>query len=253
MIFRARLAPAFLLTLVGCDRAPEGAAPAPAALAPAVAEPAMVPQPAPAPERKAVENQLTAIRAAKVSVIALNRVKDFDAYRIQFDSQEPARRAAGVAAHLLSRPVDDPTRVIVHFAAESKEKVDAFLRSPELDELLDAENAPASSLLWIGDNALVDLPEVPLRQSYSLYLKTPVADFSKLQGELSVAVAGFRAQGLGMLALLRSTLDPKLAFLHLTASDRASLETIYSSPAFQKALGDAGAAERKPILADDVR
>jgi hypothetical protein len=154
----------------------------------------------------------------------------------------------------MSRALDDSGRVLVHFAAESKEKATAFLASPAVIELLEGEGAPDSSVLWTADNVLIDLPKLALVQSQSLYLKTTVADFSRLQTRLAASVPTLRAAGLGMLALMRSTEDPHVAIIHMTATDRHSLDQVYTSPAFQASLADAGAnKDLQPVFAQDIR
>ncbi|HSC89955.1 MAG TPA: hypothetical protein VLC09_21940 [Polyangiaceae bacterium] len=189
-----------------------------------------------------------------MSVVALHSVRDFDEYRAEFEKQIATRRAAGAIAFLLSQVDGDPKRVVVHFGAESAEKVTEFLRGPTMDKILDAQPALDSSRIWIAENVLFELPSAPLSSSESLYLKVPVKDIAKLRAGLAAGMPGFRERGLGLMALMRSHQDPNLAILHLTAPDRARLEEIYSSPVLQGALRDAQAAtDRQAIYARDVR
>jgi hypothetical protein len=53
-------------------------------------------------------------------------VRDFDAWRVAFDSDPVGREQGGVRRYRVLRPVDDPNYVIVDLEFESSSEAEAF-------------------------------------------------------------------------------------------------------------------------------
>ena len=108
--------------------------------------------------------------------------------------------------------------------------------------------------MWLTENELVKLPEVPpTGETFSLYLKLRVTDFSALS-------AGFK-QGLPLFAehdvigegLHRSTSKEEIAILHFVGTSREKLEALLKRREFSELLTRAGSQEEiKPLIGVDV-
>lgn len=63
-------------------------------------------------------------------------VKDFDTWKVVFDSDQPRAEALGIHCIKLLRAVEDPNLVNFLFSAPNNETFDAFLHNPALGELM---------------------------------------------------------------------------------------------------------------------
>lgn len=185
-------------------------------------------------------------------MFVVHLMNDFDGFKKYFEDGAAARAQAGVKGHLLTRLGDG--RVVVHLFADDVEKVQAALKSPEMERYIDRKGAPESSLMWLTENELVKLPKVPPSgETFSLYLKLRVTDFAAL-------VAGFK-QDLSLFAehevigegLHRSTSKEDIAILHFVGTSRDKLDALVKSPEFRALLTRAGNQEEaKPLVGVDV-
>ena len=64
-------------------------------------------------------------------MLCRNRVVDFDAWKLDFDSFRQAQRAAGLELLHLWREMEDPRNVFFLFEIRSVEEARAFLNAPE--------------------------------------------------------------------------------------------------------------------------
>ena len=63
-------------------------------------------------------------------MVCWNEVKDFAAWKSNFDSHTEAHRAAGLTLEGLWQDIDDPTEVIFIFQVSDLEKARAFTTDP---------------------------------------------------------------------------------------------------------------------------
>ena len=62
-----------------------------------------------------------------VSVQIEHPIPDYDRWRAAFDRDPAGREASGVRRYRISRPVDDPSYIIVELDFDDRESADAFL------------------------------------------------------------------------------------------------------------------------------
>jgi hypothetical protein len=220
--------------------APPASSPAPATGA---ATPAAEPSTSAAPETP---------QSAGASVFVVHQVSDFDAFQKYFESGKLEREHAGVKGYLLSR-LDDG-RVILHFFAEDVDKVKAALASPQLNEYLNKQGAPDSSLVWLTKNVVVSLPATPPSgPTYSLYYKLHVADFAAFRRAFAGRASFFTAEGVIAYGLHQSVAQESIAVLHFVGNAREKLDSLRSRPEFAELLALATPeSAAKPLLARDV-
>jgi hypothetical protein len=70
-------------------------------------------------------------------------IVDFDMWRAAFDRFAPARDRAGVLAHRVARPVDDPAYVVVDLDFATAEQAGRFLEFLRAEVWSSPANAPA--------------------------------------------------------------------------------------------------------------
>ena len=182
-----------------------------------------------------------ALRAASVFVV--HQVSDFDAYLKQFKGNAQAREQVGVTRVLMARLADDAQRVAVHFEVPSLKTAEDFLASDEYQQLVKADQATDSTLLWTATDELVELPADVPSASVSLFKKFPVRDMECLVRLLVAGQKELHDQGLLGFSLHRSSSDENVAIVHLLAPSRATAETIYSGAPLKDAFSTCGATD----------
>jgi len=81
---------------------------------------------------------LTPARAAVIwdrelpAMTIRHHVEDFDAWLAGYDAADELRRVNGIIGHAANRYLDDPSRVLVYYQAESFDTLRSFLRSDDL-------------------------------------------------------------------------------------------------------------------------
>ena len=207
------------------------------------------PPAASAPESAATDDSLG---HGGASLFVVHLMDDFDAFKKYFEEGAAARAQAGIKGHLLTR-LDDG-RVVVHLFADDLQKVEAALKSPEMERYLDRKGAPESSLVWFTENERVKLPKVPpTGQTFSLYLKLRVADFSALAQGFKQDSPLFAEHDVIAEGLHRSTSKADIAIVHFVGTSREKLETLMKRREFSDLLTRAGSQEEpKPLVGVDV-
>ena len=66
-----------------------------------------------------------------------HKVKDYDAWKPEFDAHGATRAAAGCKGGHLLRSADDPNEVVIFFEWDTMENARQFLGSPELREVME--------------------------------------------------------------------------------------------------------------------
>jgi len=186
------------------------------------------------------------------SLFVVHMMSDFEAFKKYFEDGEAQRVKAGIKGHLLSR-LDDG-RVVVHLFADDPAKVEEVLESPGMEAYLDRKGAPESSLVWLTQNELLELPATPPAQpTFSLYLKLRVTDFAALAQGFEQDVPWFTEQGVIAEGLHRSISKQDIAILHFVGTSRDKLEALPKRPEFVQLLAKAGSQDEiRPLVGMDV-
>lgn len=88
-------------------------------------------------------------------MLCRNRVADYDAWKLHFDSFRQAQRAAGLELLHLCREMEDPSNVFFLFEIRSVEEARAFLNAAENREAGKRAGVLESELHYLaGDEAL---------------------------------------------------------------------------------------------------
>lgn len=185
-------------------------------------------------------------------MFVVHLMNDFDGFKKYFEDGAPARAQAGVKGHLLTRLGDG--RVVVHLFADDVEKVQAALKSPEMERYIDRKGAPESSVMWLTENELVKLPKAPpTGDTYSLYLKLRVTDFAALEQGFKRDLPLFAEHDVIGEGLHRSTSKQEIAILHFVGTSRDKLEALVKRQEFAELVAKAGNKEDlKPLVGVDV-
>jgi quinol monooxygenase YgiN len=79
-----------------------------------------------------VESKMAQQQGPSLAVMVTHEVKDYDAWKPVFESDAPAREAAGILGYGISRDADKPNVVYIYMQASDAAKVKAFTESKEL-------------------------------------------------------------------------------------------------------------------------
>lgn len=189
---------------------------------------------------------------AGASIFVVHLVSDYDAFKKYFDEGRETRMKLGVKAHLLTRL--DGDRVVIHFVADDEVQVQKALSEPRMQEYFDRKGAPESSLVWVAKNVVLDAPKAPPSgETYSLYLKVRVTDFSALKSDFERRRPVFAEQGVIAEGLHQSTVHDDIAILHFVGTAKDKLEALAKRPEFVELLKHAGVKDEvKPLVGVDV-
>ncbi|HKO47775.1 MAG TPA: hypothetical protein VJV79_08630 [Polyangiaceae bacterium] len=186
-----------------------------------------------------------------MSVFVVHLMSDFDAFKKYFEEGAAARAQAQIKGHLLTR-LDDG-RVVVHLLADDVAKVQAVLKSPEMERYLERKGAPESSLLWLTENQFVKVPATPPDgPTFSLFLKLSVKDFAALKQGFQENLPLF-AEHAVIGEGLHQSFARDVAILHFMGTSREKLDALAKRPELVELLARAGNQdELKPLLGVDV-
>jgi hypothetical protein len=244
--FRNAVSLGFVLAaLTACQKGPPAAAPTPASTAPASAATAELPGATPA-------SATDAQAQARASVFVVHTVSDIEGFKKYFEGGAADRGKAGVIGYLLTK-LDDG-RYVVHFVAESVEKVEQALKSEDMQSYLSRDGAPDASLVWVTRDEVLKLPpDPPAIATYSLFLKVHVTNFDELERGFEERAPLFRGQDIVARGLHRSTQRDDVAVLHFVSTSKPKLEQLTKHPEFLDLLAKAGNRDVvKPLIGLDV-
>jgi hypothetical protein len=178
-------------------------------------------------------------------------MSDFNAFKKYFDDGAAEREKFGVKGYLLSR-LDDG-KVVIHFLTDDVETAQKALNSPDLERYLDRKGSPDTSVVWLTKNEILKAPATtPEGQTFSLYLKAHVGDFTALQRGFEQRHSVFAEQGVIGEGLHRTT-EGDVAVLHFMGTARDKLEALPHRPEFVELLKQAGTkGDPNPLVGIDL-
>jgi hypothetical protein len=80
----------------------------------------------------------TSTNASTTRVMVTSKVKDWDAWKKQFDDHKPARVAAGLMDRAVGYSVGDNHNITLVFAVSDMKKAEEFFKSKDLKDRMDA-------------------------------------------------------------------------------------------------------------------
>lgn len=84
-----------------------------------------------------------------IHVAIRHKVKDFAVWKAAFDGHEETRRSAGCLSAQLFQVADDPNNVILLTEWESAEKVQAFMDSSDLKEVMESSGVIETPSIYL--------------------------------------------------------------------------------------------------------
>ena len=167
-------------------------------------------------------------------------MKDFDAYKAEFDKGEASRIESGVKIHWLQQDAEDPKVVMVALGIEGGlDKIKAHLESDEVKKAHEAVVEGEPEFMLMGEiKHGKPVPEGAVLAG-DLFVAHEVADFDKwLEGfknhESARADASVVSEGVVLAE------DGKTVGIHLAYTDDAKMKAFAGSEDLKKAMTDAG-------------
>jgi hypothetical protein len=178
--------------------------------------------------------------AAPTKVVAISHiVKDYDAWKKAYDTDAPARAAAGLSPLALCRGVDNPNLVHVFLVPEDFDKAKAFAENPALKEAMQKGGVTSTPELLFVD--IIRFAETPMDIKGRVRIAHKVKDFDTWLKAYDAEGTETRAQhGLVDRSVSRNHDDPSMAYVVFGVSDIAKAKARFADPAFKKLMTDAG-------------
>jgi hypothetical protein len=165
-------------------------------------------------------------------------VEDVDAWKVGFDSHEPARVAAGVLGHHLNRAEDDPNRITIFLALSDLDKAKAFASSPDLADTMKRFGVISPpETIWlqpIREDVVWD------RQLPAMVVDHPVAEFDAWLEVYDSVEDMQKASGIIGQAANRSLDDPQRVIVYHQAESFDTLRAFLADPELQAAMSKGG-------------
>jgi hypothetical protein len=172
-------------------------------------------------------------------------VEDVDRWKIGFDEDESARRAAGILGHHINRAEDDPQLITIFLALSDLEKAKAFSQSPNLAETMQRFGVTAPpEIRWLQP---VREAVVWDRQLPAFLLNHRVADFDVWLEGYDTAGAIQQAGGIIGHAANRSLDEPDLITVYHQAESFDTLRAFLANPDLEVAMKEAGVVSEPEV------
>lgn len=185
-----------------------------------------------------VVEEVPAFKPFKVMAVT-HIVKDFDAWKKNFDEHESVRTANGMTLRALGRDINNPNKVLVFLNIEDLQKAKDFSASADLKEAMQKGGVTGKPETFFAD--VVRFEESPAEFKDRVRIAHKVKDFDTW-------LKGYDSEGkeirqeFGMLdrSVSRNIDDPNLVYVIFTITDMAKAKLRLKDPALQKLMTDAG-------------
>lgn len=155
--------------------------------------------------------------------IVLQRVKDYDTWRAEFDAQLPERKRAGFVAQGVMRGVEEAQLVAVWLAVTDVAQADAFFNDKQLRARMTKAGVLAPPQVRLSSNVAARME--PGRSDLTVALvAVRVEDFSRFKAAFDSQAEQRAATGVVGYSLGLDVKDPQRVFLYLQAESVEPLQ-----------------------------
>jgi len=169
----------------------------------------------------------------------LQRVRNFDAWRAEFDATLQERKRAGFVAQGVMRGVDDPRLVAVWLAVTDVAQAKAYFDDKSLNERMSRAGASGRPRVLLSSNLTAKM-EPDRTGLHAAILRMRVNDVSAFKSTVDAQAQERAAAGIVGYALGQDVDDPHLAYLYLQSEDPALLRAYVFGKQTKQTWQDAG-------------
>jgi quinol monooxygenase YgiN len=174
----------------------------------------------------------------KFAVVVSHSVSNFDQWKRVFDSDQSARKSAGVLGHHINRGSEDPNQLAIYLPVADRRKAEAFLTNPELQTTMSRAGVTgAPQVLWIQS---IESAYVADRPTAAAMISHEVEDYSAWKKAYDAAQPARQKAGIIGAAVNRTLDDPNEVLVYHQAETKAQLEAFLSSPELKTAMKQGG-------------
>lgn len=174
-------------------------------------------------------------------------VKDFDAWKKEYDGHASMRAANGISELALARGLDNPNKVYVFNKIADLQKAKDFSASPDLKEAM--KNAGVTSTPEILFVDVLRFEDAPEEFSGRVRVGHKVKDFNAWLTVFDQEGKETRkANGLIDRALSRSIDDPSMIYITFTISDMEKAKARINDPELKKIMTEGGVISQPEIV-----
>jgi quinol monooxygenase YgiN len=178
-------------------------------------------------------------------VVALHKVKDYDAWKETFDAHEQTRRDAGFIGHGVARVVDDPSGVMVWLGGMDMDDIKAFTSSKDLKDAMKKSGVvgkPKMMFMESSDNE----PGSP-DAKYGMLVSHAVKDYEEWKAAFDEHAASRTEAGLTGYEVGTDPADPNKVYVWITAASVDAIKAFSSSRDLKDAMKQAGVKGKPEI------
>jgi quinol monooxygenase YgiN len=201
----------------------------------AEATPAPAPAPAPAPVAAAP----AAPQMPPLGSIVTHKVKDYAAWKTAFDSDEQARKDAGITAVCVMKDVKKPNTVSVWAAYSDQSKVDAMFASDGMKAKM-KEGGVVGKPTMIGLKHVAMSPPSDKQPKFGAAIVHKVKDFAAWKTGFDAHDQARKDAGIVGWAVSQDPKDPNQVVVWLEAEDQTKLDAFFQSKELKAAMKEAG-------------
>jgi quinol monooxygenase YgiN len=214
------------------QEAMEPSSPAPIAEAPP-AGPAATPAPAapaaaPAPQMP------------PLSALVTHKVKDYAAWKTVFDTDEQARKDAGMVGHCLMRDVKKPNTVTIWAPYSDQAKIDGLMGSDAMKAKMKEGGVQGKPTIVPLKHVSMSPPTESKQPKFGAIVTQTVKDFDAWKTGFEAGDQMRKDAGITGYAVSQDPKDAKIVTVWLEADDQAKLEEFMKSKDLKAKMKEAG-------------
>ena len=187
----------------------------------------------PSQQAQGAENPLPAAAA-----IIRHRVKNYDAWKIAFDSHQVARQNAGIVGHHLNRGAQDPNLVVIYLPAVDAARLQEFLGSADLETTMQkagVEGPPTITLVTPREDSSIRDRALP-----AVIISHRVANYTTWKKAFDGHETKRTEAGIIGRAVNQQADDGNQVVIYLQAENAGQLKAFVNSEDLKAVMKDAG-------------
>jgi quinol monooxygenase YgiN len=174
-----------------------------------------------------------------LGMVVTHKVKDYAAWKPVFDSDEQARKDAGIVAHGVMREVKKPNVVAVWAGYADQAKVDAMFASEPMKAKMKEAGVQGKPTMLVFKH-VESSPPSDKQPKFGAMIEHSVKDFAAWKTAFDSHDQTRKDAGIIGYAVSQDVKDPNKVYVWLEAEDQAKLDEFLKSKDLKAKMKEAG-------------
>ncbi len=175
-----------------------------------------------------------------LSALVTHKVKDYAAWKPVFDSDEQARKDAGMVGHCLMRDVKKPNTVTIWAPYSDQAKIDGLMGSDAMKAKMKEGGVQGKPTVVPLKHVAMSPPTESKQPKFGAILTFTVKDFDAWKTSFDAGDQMRKDAGVTGYAVSQDPKDPKMVTVWLEADEQPKLEEFVKSKDLKAKMKEAG-------------